>query len=229
MTDIADVFGLLDKWRHLPAYQLERRADIFFALYLPEVLGKHFGISINPVLIPEFPIKNDDSNKSSKVDYLAIQEPSDGRDRAFLVELKTDMASRRSDQDEVLERAMNKGMKKLLKGILSICAATNEERKYAHLLKLLSRVGLISYPDDEKMEFKDVLREIKKEVDNKSTWPCLEIVYVQPKRLISHTIGFDEFADAMGKDKEIGGVFSEHLRRWAAVKAGDPNPETPRS
>lgn len=59
---ISGLFGLLDRWRHLPDYQLERRADIFFALFLPEVLRAHFAkqnrsIEINPVLIPEFPIK----------------------------------------------------------------------------------------------------------------------------------------------------------------------------
>ena len=32
------IFDLLDGWRHLPAYQLERRADIFFGLFLPDVL-----------------------------------------------------------------------------------------------------------------------------------------------------------------------------------------------
>ena len=37
---IERVFELLDKWRHLPTYWLEPRADIFFALFLPEVLRK---------------------------------------------------------------------------------------------------------------------------------------------------------------------------------------------
>ena len=94
---ISDLFGLLDKWRHLPDYQLERRADIFFALFLPEVLGKHFGICINPILIPEFPIrkvtvapwlaKNGRDDSSKKVDYLALQKSPDGKSaqQAFLV------------------------------------------------------------------------------------------------------------------------------------------------
>ena len=51
---IERVFELLDRWRHLPAYKLEPRADIFFALYLPEVLSNHFKrldleIEINPM------------------------------------------------------------------------------------------------------------------------------------------------------------------------------------
>jgi len=35
---IDNLFNLLDDWRTLPAYQLERRADIFFALYLDKIL-----------------------------------------------------------------------------------------------------------------------------------------------------------------------------------------------
>ena len=41
-----DVFELLDDWRHLPAYQLERRADIYFAMYLPELLAERFAESL---------------------------------------------------------------------------------------------------------------------------------------------------------------------------------------
>ena len=54
------VFDLLDKWRNLPAYQLERRADIYFALFLPDVLDHYLrprDLAVNPRLIPEFPIR----------------------------------------------------------------------------------------------------------------------------------------------------------------------------
>ena len=34
---IADVFNLLDRWRHLPAYRLEPRVAPFFALFLRDV------------------------------------------------------------------------------------------------------------------------------------------------------------------------------------------------
>ena len=37
-SKINQLFNNLDTWRHLPNYQLERRADIFFSLYLAEVL-----------------------------------------------------------------------------------------------------------------------------------------------------------------------------------------------
>jgi len=39
MNRIDAIFDRMDVWRHLPSYQLERRADLFFALYLPEVLN----------------------------------------------------------------------------------------------------------------------------------------------------------------------------------------------
>ena len=36
MTKIDTVFDSMDRWRHLPGYQLERRADLFFALYMAQ-------------------------------------------------------------------------------------------------------------------------------------------------------------------------------------------------
>ena len=91
------VFEVLDGWRHLPDYQLERRTDIFFALFLPEVLQERFGLAQMPKLIPEFPIKKINNNQSTKVDYLALSD-----DRALLVELKTDMASKGEKQEKFL-------------------------------------------------------------------------------------------------------------------------------
>ena len=57
MNPITDLFDRLDVWRHFPNYQLERRADIFFALYLPEVLESTLEIAINPLLAPEFTVR----------------------------------------------------------------------------------------------------------------------------------------------------------------------------
>ncbi len=43
MKQIDTLFNRMDAWRHLPNYQLERRADLFFSLYLPEVLEAKLG------------------------------------------------------------------------------------------------------------------------------------------------------------------------------------------
>lgn len=45
MIKIEEIFDWLDRWRQLPAYQLERRADIFFALYLPEIIAYKFALT----------------------------------------------------------------------------------------------------------------------------------------------------------------------------------------
>jgi len=37
---IEKLFDLLDDWRRLPAYQLERRADIIFAVHLEKIFAK---------------------------------------------------------------------------------------------------------------------------------------------------------------------------------------------
>ena len=40
------LFDRMDAWRHLPDYQLERRADLFFSLYLAEALQAKLGFPI---------------------------------------------------------------------------------------------------------------------------------------------------------------------------------------
>ena len=99
------LFDRMDAWRHLPNYQLERRADLFFSLYLPKVLEEKLGFPVRERLIPEFPVRigtiypHIPINKSFKIDYVALSE--DGS-KAVLVELKTEGMSRRSSQDKYL-------------------------------------------------------------------------------------------------------------------------------
>ena len=223
---LESVLCLLDRWRHLPAYQLERRVDVLFALFLPEVLEKHFGTS-NVCLIPEFPIKKsllrtDTTAQSINVDFLGIARESDGKERAYLVELKTDMASRREDQAEDLGRAVNAGLKELVEGVIEIArnAAHRHKKKYGHLLYLLSELDLVECQGDPL----DVGGyEV---VDRKEDWPCLELVYVQPKAPPKMTmIGFDDFAAKIEEDgSDIGRKFAGYLREWVD-KAGERDPK----
>ena len=226
-------FKLLDRWRHLPAYQLERRADIFFALYLPEVLGERFGRKINPLLVPEFPIRkgllpkyDNNDNQSIKADYLALEDGALPK-RAFLVELKTDSASRRDDQDANLSHAVDVGLKRLVEGVIDICGATDQRRKYVHLLHLLSRLDLIEYDDAlfPKMQG-EALKRVKHKVEEKKEceWPSLELVFVQPK---NNTVGFEEFANVISKGgpDDLRSTFARHLRTWACTRAGEPDPK----
>lgn len=229
-------FKLLDRWRHLPAYQLERRADIFFALFLPEVLGEHFNTKINPLLVPEFPIRkrllpkyrDNKDNRSVKADYLALEDGAFPK-RAFLVELKTDRASQRRDQDVNLGHAVDVGLKRLVEGVIDICCSTKQRRKYVHLVKLLSCLNLVGYDDAlfQSQDFVKLLKSLKSKVEEKD-WLCLELVYVAPKQVQVNratTITFKKFADTIGKSDCLRRTFACHLRKWACEDAGSPNPK----
>ncbi len=78
MDPINEMFDRMDRWRNLPSYQLERRADLLFSLYLREALEVKLGFPILPDLIPEFPVRigtifpDEESNRSVKIDYLAL-------------------------------------------------------------------------------------------------------------------------------------------------------------
>ena len=88
---ILQLFDRMDDWRHFPNYQLERRADILFSLYLCEVLESKLGFAIRDELAPEFPVRigtiypDIPSDKSYKIDYLAMS--ASGK-RPVFVELK---------------------------------------------------------------------------------------------------------------------------------------------
>ena len=148
MTDptIDGVFDLLDKWRHLPAYQLERRADIYFAMFLPDVLNAHYKpLAFRETIIPEFPLKKA-NNQSDNADFFALSE--DGK-CALLIELKTDMGSLRKKQDGYLRSTAGSELRTLVDDILRISRSKYaEHRKYIHLLELLSKLGLVDGTED---------------------------------------------------------------------------------
>lgn len=103
---INKLFDLLDDWRNLPAYQLERRADIFFAIHLEKIIEETLGTKIDFV-IPEFPVRvgeistaHPELNKSFKIDYMTY---SISENKVYLIELKTDQRSRREKQDWYLD------------------------------------------------------------------------------------------------------------------------------
>ncbi|MCP4600495.1 MAG: hypothetical protein GY847_08180, partial [Proteobacteria bacterium] len=141
---INTVFNNLDHWRHLPNYQLERRADIFFSIYLKGVVENATGIELEDEIIPELPIKRDlvwpehPTSKSVKVDYTLF---SKDRSRVYFVELKTDVGSRRDEQDHYLHKARELGFGKIVEGIRNILLATSFHQKYHHLASILARLG----------------------------------------------------------------------------------------
>ncbi len=213
LKQINDLFENMDTWRHLPAYQLERRADIFFSLYLSDLLSNKFGVQVESV-IPEFPIRigtiqaKSDTNQSFKVDYLVKAKTAN---KVILVELKTDDTSRRQKQDWYLEQAAQVGLVKLLEGVREIYAATSSKRKYRHLLRALQDMGLIIIED------RNVFQVVQADYD-------LGIAYIQPNNPEGkdNVISFREAAQIIQQQGDALSIrFSESLVKWATVKAGD--------
>ena len=234
------VFENLGRWRHLPSYQLERRADVFFSVYLREVLEAELGVGLEEVVIPELPIKRDlvwpdhPSNKSVKVDYALFS-----RDRGvvYFVELKTDAGSRREVQDEYLERARVLGFGAVLEGLLQIVLATTAHGKYHHLTRLLADLGYLTIPADleeylyptPRPGLADRLRGI--EVCGPPS--RIEVIYLQPEASEGdRCIDFETFAGYVLSPRrrsesvvrrELDGVEGE-----AGVLSDEPPPGPPR-
>lgn len=222
------MFDTLDAWRHLPAYQLERRADVFFALYLREVFAAELGVRLHPELIPELPLRlgvlrpeSASSNQSKKVDYAAF-EP--GAERVWFVELKTDAASRNSGQDEYLVAAGKQRFRDIVAGIRAITLATSSVHrpKYLHLVHVLARWGFMDLPPS--------LREQSPRLDKRAFSDVrvtgdasVEVVYVQPnaERDDGRTIGFERFASIVERNRDpLSQRFARSLREWSGTVAG---------
>lgn len=234
MDRVTALFENLDAWRHYPAYQLERRADAFFAIYLREVLAEVTGTPLSPVIIPELPLRHgtlwpDGNNQADRVDFALFAEDLS---RAFLVELKTDHASLRRRQDEYLDRAREIGLRPIVDGIVRhIVRATDEEQKYQHLVAALARVGLVELPPELEPAFfpqlqrgrvahLDRVRVVERDVP-------IEVVYVQPThtdRASATCVDFEQFAGIVRRHEDpFSQTFAAHLLRWRD-RAGSTTP-----
>ena len=229
MNQIDMLFDRMDAWRHFPNYQLERRADIFFALYLPEVLEAKLGFPVRPELVPEFPVRigtiyqNVPINKSYKIDYVALTTKAD---KAILIELKTEGFSLNPEQDKYLLAAQKVGLTRLLEGLLDIFRATNSKRKYFCLLQHLESMELLRIPTQMKeimsrptlQGVDEASRQIEVTAQARETL----IVYVQPNGTGPGIIPFSEFADIVRQhDDQVSHRFAASLREWAEIQAGE--------
>jgi hypothetical protein len=229
MEIIDELFDQLDNWRDLPKYQLERRVDIFFGIYLRRVLESKYNIHLKETIIPEFPIHKATINPDEKthasvnMDYLALAA---NNTTAFFIELKTDMQSRRKKQDKYLKDAARAGVVKLLAGVIEIFEATNKKRKYYHLLRILDDIGMIEIPEKIHLKFSSQrlrgITAIIPEIKIISPEMRSRIVYVQPISNTEDAISFKEFASLLGEPKDfVSERFAESLKRWGEFKAGE--------
>lgn len=216
-THIIDkIFDNLDDWRNLPKYQLERRADIFFSIYLQEIFQKVLNEQLRTPIIPEFPLHlrtlgERETDQSVNVDYFAINETGK---RGYLIELKTENGSIRKAQDNYLKAAKDKGIYELLNGLKQIYKSTNAKQKYRYLFKQLEKLGFNV--------------ETINEGKCKGTELC--IIYIKPNNKDSvqsneqnNIITFDKIIEKVLLDRTdpISARFRKSLAEWNMVKAGE--------
>jgi len=202
---IDGVFKLLDDWRRLPNYQLERRADIFFAEFLADVLSAHL-CPVREVIVPEFPLRQVATNRSDKVDYIAVSE--DGKS-LILVELKTDPDGHREEQIRYLIRAVKSRPQRILEDLQLILDAT-KSRKYPQLLQALAMAGI------ERGETSAVPEQCLLVLIQPTQWlrpsirNLLDGEHIQPI-----IIDFEQFATVVGAQSgDLASRFSASLQTW---------------
>jgi hypothetical protein len=202
---ITELFNLLDKWRYFPAYQLERRADIFFVLYLKQIFDSKYDVLID-YIIPEFPLRigeiiDKEVNESFKIDYLCVSQV---HQKVYLVELKTDTLSRRSKQDWYLGKAREINTAGLVNGLIKIYQATNQKHKYMNLLREVEQIGWV------KIDQPQIINTCK---------PYdIQILYIQPEKHPDDTVEVITFDDIISIIKtnpdDVSSRFIQSLERW---------------
>lgn len=236
---IETYFKRLDKLRHFPLYRLEPHVDVFFSLYLQEVLQTYLNEEIADVVIPEMPLNKGTifehegylHNDSKRVDFLLL---SKDLSKAFLVELKTNEGSVNDRQAGYLEASCRYCLYQIVEGVVKIISKTEKKKKkkkYVHLLQALASAKLLKLPPsflEDAYNGKSVTSAMLSQITiNPSLHDTrLQVVYVKPKpggreTVIDLTMSHDVVAQ---HDDPISKVFAEHLLKWRDT-AGDRRPE----
>ncbi len=254
MSAMYEVLRQLDEWRHLPAYQLERRVDVFFGMFLPKVIEKRFCARVDEV-VPEFPLHKgllacppnvqSGPHHSVNVDFVVFGSKGDNKS-IFLVELKTDMHSIDEEQLKNMKKAQCVGTKSLLCGVQQLALASESKRKYAHLVwKLLSLKCLCSGESKiTSFPLEKEIRGISKVFEGlcvSEKWCGASVIPVvilptepseSDKKKIPcgfNVMTFDQFAETSDDRNQPFGssdatVFADRLRSWAGAEAGRVSP-----
>ena len=239
---IKDLFRSLDKWRNFAGYPLEPRVDAMIGLFLPTVIEDHFRnkgyeVKLCQQVIPQFPLRKEENNQSYKADFFVL---SGCGNRAFLIEIKTDIDSRNSSQDQYLKAASKKSMRCILSDLKKMAGRKNlkksSRRKYLHILYELGEVGLVKMPGAlRNIEWSEgsawgVFDNIDEIGVCKSLHVKPEIVYIQPnehccdKPDVFRYIYFKEVVKSVNDQGKLGKLLACYLQKWE-LPAGECPPK----
>lgn len=212
---INEIFDRLDEWHNFPAYFLEGRTDIFFGIYLPNIIKQKYGSTVTHI-VPEFPLKagslfDTDPTQSTcpiKVNFLAICE---SEKVIYMVSLKTDINSLRPLQYQHLSKNKKQTIKDIVDGILDIQQASMLKKKYNNLLYKLHTVGWL----DESL------------TKNTTGKYDIKLVYIQPADNSgqNNIITFDNIIEYLSEKKDfLSTRFCKSLSSWAKNSPSELRP-----
>ena len=250
-VSIFELFRTLNEWRHLPAYQLERRVDVFFGMFLAEVIEKTFCVS-GANVIPEFPLhkgsisNNSGNNRTANVDFAVFAEKENEK-HIFLVELKTDIESLNEKQLTTMRNA--KAIAKssgLLNGVKKAAIASNSKHKYAQLIWKLLKLDCLHLDAESDLTEKCMnkgkrgLKSVFKELSVGEKWvdASVHLVVILPEKpkpkfeeLLKGIcrIYFCDFSKKMSEveeriDSDFESEFIKFMDIWSRERAGFIDP-----
>jgi len=204
-----ELFSLMREWKELPKYQIERRADIFFALYLPTIWKDwidsegFLGDISHGDIIPEFPMKNKENNRSCNIDYAVFC-----KENVYYVELKTDVNSFKPKQ--LVRMKEHENVKLALSDALELARSKKDREKYKQVKydELSRRIKNIKYDEKNVAQIcyigPDALEKnpkFNKELVNKN---------------IRHFIPFSKIIETLKKDPKdkLALLFIKELENW---------------
>lgn len=153
---LTELLGYILKNKKFPAYQAERRIDIFVNYFLNDILKLRFSNEDFTFIAPEFPLKKMDEhgklikeNLSTKLDYLYTKLESQ-RTEILFIELKTDSKYYTSEQHD---RYLQYDWPTSIEGLKQIICTSkdmpfDERYKYFYLVTALKDNKLILLPNE---------------------------------------------------------------------------------
>lgn len=144
---IDKLFDNLRTWIAFPKYQAERRLDVFFGLYLEDILkacrNTEFAKEDKLVLIPEFPLQKNDKNKEcTNIDYLVFNV---SKQSMHAIELKTDNHSVDDDQIKYYCKFQGVEIKELFDFVINTNRKGRSKKKYTNLAEYIQNYNLDKY------------------------------------------------------------------------------------
>lgn len=166
---IEQIVANLRRWRALPGYSVERRIDLLLTPYLEGFLTARMGAPVK-LVTPEFPIPKKlfpelldgraPRNQHIAADFLCLRE--EPTPAWVLVELKTDLRSRRSIQDLAYRAvcappparsdARGREVRGAMTRLLDALAETKRDGEHAALYHRIARVVRSRGPELEPIE-----------------------------------------------------------------------------